>query len=117
LAASCAHETVNRRDYAGEVIGVQSVQGEHFSLTKGPVPLTFLFLRIDDEPRAYRFVRIRIALTEIYHADVHGRVGDRVAFRYDERLPFEGEIAFREVDKYRIIKKSRSTLSSPSSGL
>ncbi len=104
LGGSCAHESLRRRVYIGEVIGVQAAVGNHFSPAKGLVPLTFISVRVDDEQRT-KSVRLRVALMEIYSPAVFGTVGDRISFRYFSRLPFDGQVSFREIGGYRIIEK------------
>ena len=105
IASSCAHDISTRRVYVGEVTSVQPAEGEHFSPTKGPVPMTFITVHIGEDSQASDARRLRIALTEIYSAAVYGSVGDKVSFRYFARLPFSGQLSFSDIDEYRITKK------------
>jgi hypothetical protein len=100
---ACAQVPSKGRIYVGEIVAVRAAVGEHFTPQKGPVPLTFITVRISDGVKPER---VRLALTDVYTAARYGSVGDSISFRYSGPLPFSGELAVREINEYSIRDKN-----------
>jgi hypothetical protein len=107
--AACEHRSSPRRVYVGEIVRIQFADGAHYSITKGPTPLVFIYVRLRDAARLETRGEVRLALTDLYSAPVHGTVGDTVSFQCSKRLPGYGDLPFGDIEGYRAVPKKPSS--------
>ena len=103
VLSACAHRAGQQKVFVGVIVSVHVPDGVHYSLAKGPTPLTVISVRLrsprDPSPL------IRLAMTDLYSAKAHGSIGDTISFRYSDPLPFDGVLAFDDVDSYHVVEK------------
>jgi hypothetical protein len=71
----------------------------------GHEPLVCIYLRVDGLSNGGRGEVVQALMLDVYKPSIHGRVGDRVIFKFSGALPKDGELEFRSLSGYRVIPR------------
>lgn len=106
--SGCRSRTDSTRDiqtYTAVVVKISESDAEHHFIDVGQQPVKYVYLQLHSSPNDSP-VFVRLAFEGLVEIDGMGRVGDEVSFSYAGKLPFDGELPVRALDRYAIVKRA-----------